>query len=286
MTSEIASNKAFGGYIKKFKAESATLGLSTQFNVFVPSISGPSNGYPVLYYLSGLTCNEDTGPWKGGFLGHAQASGIALVFPDTSPRGAKVEGEEDSWDLGTAAGFYLDATSPKWAKHYRMFSFITQELVSLLKGLNLPLDLSRQSIMGHSMGGLGALNLFLSTSQYCSASAFSPVCNPTKSPWGTKAFTNYLAGGIEEGEKYDPSCLLEKAKGRSNVHILVDYGEQDQFLKDGQLRPEALQQAAEKAGFAQESVNIRKQEGYDHSYYFISTFAEEHIKYHAKFLKA
>lgn len=116
------------------------MGLSTQFNVFVPSSkSAPSNGFPVLYYLSGLTCNEDTGAWKGGFLGHAQACGIALVFPDTSPRGAKVEGEEDSWDLGTAAGFYLDATAEKWAKHYRMFSFVTQELVGLLKGTDLPL---------------------------------------------------------------------------------------------------------------------------------------------------
>jgi S-formylglutathione hydrolase len=133
-------------------------------------------------------------------------------------------------------------------------------------------DLGRQSIMGHSMGGLGSLNLFLSTSQYRSASAWAPVCNPTKSPWGIKAFTNYLKGGIGEGEKYDPSCLLLKAKGRTGVNILVDYGSNDQFYANGQLRPEALQEAAVTAGFSDESVKIRRQEGYDHSYYFVRFF--------------
>ena len=127
--------------------------------------------------------------------------------------------------------------------------------------------------MGHSMGGLGALNLFLSTSQYRSASAFSPACNPTKSPWGTKALTTYLKGGIEEGENYDPSCLLGKAKGRTGVNILVDYGDADQFYKDGQLRPEAFQEAADRAGFSHESVKVRRQEGYDHSYYFVRLFS-------------
>lgn len=283
---EVSSNKAFGGYITKYKATSESLGgLTTQFNVFVPAHT-EGQKFPVLYYLAGLTCNEDTGPWKGNFLSIAAAEGIAMIFPDTSPRGAEIVGEEDSWDIGTGAGFYLDATAGKWAKHYRMFSFVTKELPKLVNDLQLPLDMNRQSIMGHSMGGHGALTLFLATLQYRSASAFAPVCNPTNSPWGIKAFSNYLKGGVEEGEKYDASRLLEKAKGRSNIALLIDYGAQDQFLKDGQLLPEALSQAAQNAGFNENQVNIRKQEGYDHSYYFISTFASDHIKYHASHLRA
>jgi len=284
-------------------------------------LAAQSATFPVLYYLAGLTCNEDTGAWKGNFLAHAQAYGIALVFPDTSPRGANVEGEEDNWNLGTGASFYVDATASKWEKNYRMYTFLTQELPTLLKGLNLPLvcailftfvpfhildlhsdnllslqDLNRQSIMGHSMGGMGALNLFLSTSQYRSASAFAPACNPTTSPWGINAFTNYLKGGIEEGEKYDPSCLLRKAKGRSGVNILIDYGDADEFYLGGNLSPEVFQQTADEAGFTREDVNIRRHAGYDHGYYFvravvidgycsditlrfqISTFAEDHVK--------
>ncbi|KAG8838260.1 hypothetical protein FRC18_005464 [Serendipita sp. 400] len=282
---EVSSNKTFGGFIRKYKATAESLGgLSTQWNVFVPSGAGP---FPVLYYLAGLTCNEDTGAWKGTFLPVAAAEGISLVFPDTSPRGANIEGEEESWDFGTGAGFYLDATAEKWSKHYRMFTFITEELPNLLRTLSLPLDLTRQSIFGHSMGGHGALTLYLKKrNQYRSASAFAPVSHPTKAPWGKKAFSNYLQGGIEEGETYDATCLLQQVKADGNISILVDYGDGDQFYKDGQLLPEALVDASKKAGFTQNNVNIRMQEGYDHSYYFISTFAEEHIRFHAKHLKA
>ncbi|PVF94511.1 putative esterase D [Serendipita vermifera] len=285
---EISSNKAFGGYIKKYKAPSSSLGgLETQFNVFIPSTSSTHGiNFPVLIYLAGLTCNEDTGAWKGGFLPTAASEGIALVFPDTSPRGAKIEGEDDDWDFGTGAGFYIDATADKWAKHYRMFSLITQELPEILKGLNLPLDLSRQSIFGHSMGGHGALSLYLSPStQYRSASAFAPICNPKQAPWGIKAFSNYLKGGVEEGSKYDSTHLLENAKDSQDIKLLIDYGDKDQFYEKGQLLPENFEQVVEKAGLGPDKVQIRRQEGYDHSYYFISTFAEEHVRFHAKILK-
>lgn len=283
-----SSNKAFGGTLSLYKFKSSSLGgLEAQFNVFVPSSATASSKAPILFYLAGLTCNENTAPWKSGMLRDAAAEGIALVFPDTSPRGAGVEGEDDNWDFGTGAGFYLNATSPKFAKHYNMYDYITEELPKTLESLDLPLDLTRTSIFGHSMGGHGALTLYLrSPSKYRSASAFSPAMNPSQSPWGQKAFNGYLEGGIKEGkEKYDATELIGSMKGVKGVHVLVDYGDADQFYKDGQLLPENFIKAARAAGFQEEEVNVRPQAGYDHSYYFISTFAPEHIKFHAKFLK-
>lgn len=267
--------------------KSAALGgLDAAFNLYLPPNSAQGK-VPILVYLAGLTCTEDNGAQKGSFLGVASAQGIALLFPDTSPRGAGIEGEDKDWDFGTGAGFYLNATNPKYVKHYNMFTHVTLELPQVIEAAGLPVDFKRQSIFGHSMGGHGALTLYLSskTKQYRSASAFSPIANPTKCAWGEKAFNGYLQGGVEEAEaQYDATELISKSK--DPVHILVDYGTGDDFYKQGQLLPENFLKAARESGYDEVQVRVRSQEGYDHSYYFISTFASDHIHFHANFLKA
>jgi S-formylglutathione hydrolase len=284
---KVSSNKCFGGELTKYKFKSAALGaLDANFNLFLPPQSKESK-VPVLVYLAGLTCTEDNGAQKGGFLKEASAQGLAVLFPDTSPRGAGIEGEDNDWDFGTGAGFYLNATNPKYSFHYNMQTHVTMELPQIIEAAGLPIDFRRQSIFGHSMGGHGALTLYLSspTNEYRSASAFSPVTNPTKSPWGEKAFKGYLLNGVEEAKvKYDATELISKVKG--SVNILIDYGTGDQFYKDGQLLPENFLKAARDSGHDETQVEVRSQDGYDHSYYFISTFADEHVKFHAKFLKA
>ncbi|KZV77681.1 carbohydrate esterase family 1 protein [Peniophora sp. CONT] len=284
---KLSSSKVYGGELAKYKFKSAALGgLDANFNLFLPA--NASNGkVPVLVYLAGLTCTEDNGAQKGGFLGSAAKEGIALLFPDTSPRGAGIEGEEDDWDFGTGAGFYLNATNPKYAKYYNMKTHITLELPQTLEAAGLPLDFKRQSIFGHSMGGHGALTLYLASEmkQYRSASAFAPIANPTNAPWGHKAFGGYLLEGVEEARDiYDATELIKKHKGP--VHVLVDYGTGDNFYKNGQLLPENFLKAAREASFDEFQVRVREQEGYDHSYYFISTFGEDHIHFHANFLRA
>ncbi|BGP34993.1 hypothetical protein JCM10296v2_006817 [Rhodotorula toruloides] len=289
---QLAENYSFDGVIRKFKATSTSLGgLETQFNVFVPKEALDGHKVPVLYYLAGLTCTEDTAPWKGGFLRDAAAEGIALVFPDTSPRGAGIEGEEKDWDFGTAAGFYLNATKEPWNKHYNMYDFVTSELPSLLSSLSLPLDLFRSSIFGHSMGGHGALALYLKSllssspsTTYLSASAFAPIANPTKCQWGEKAFKGYLSGGVEEGKEYDATELIGQVKGKE-LKVLVDVGTGDNFYKQKQLLPENFIAARDAAGFSSKDVEVNLHEHYDHSYYFISTFAPAHIRFHAQILK-
>ncbi|KAH9818780.1 family 1 carbohydrate esterase [Melampsora americana] len=289
----VSYNKTHSGQITKFKFKSSSLGdLVTSINVFVPLSTETDKKFPVLFYLAGLTCNEDTGPQKGGFLKEAAKQEIALVFPDTSPRGANVEGEGDDWDFGTGAGFYLNATHPKWAKHYQMEKLITEEIPNVLEASDLPLDLTRKSIFGHSMGGHGALTLYLNhPTLYKSCSAFAPISNPTNCAWGKKAFTGpngndgYLAKGLEEGRKYDATELIKHAKA-SQVKILVDYGSSDQFYKDGQLLPENFVDASSQRKDLKDSeIEVRKQDEYDHSYYFINTFATDHLEFHAKYLK-
>ncbi|KAJ3882704.1 carbohydrate esterase family 1 protein [Lentinula edodes] len=285
---KISSNKSFEGELTKYKFKSAALGgLPANFNLFVPTNASPSNKVPVLVYLAGLTCTEDNGAQKGSFLGPASSQGIAILFPDTSPRGAGIEGEDANWDFGTGAGFYLNATNPKFSAHYNMYTHVALELPEVIEAAGIPIDWKRQSIFGHSMGGHGALTMYLSSpyKQYRSASAFSPVANPTKCPWGEKAFTGYLQGGVEEAkEKYDATELISKSK--EPVHILVDFGTADNFYKQGQLLPENFLKAARDAGHDEFQVRVRSQEGYDHSYYFISTFASDHVHFHANFLKA
>ncbi|PPQ67111.1 hypothetical protein CVT25_005712 [Psilocybe cyanescens] len=283
---KISSNKVYEGELIKYKFKSDALGgLDASFNLFLPS---NKNGLkvPVLVYLAGLTCTEDTGAQKGGYLGVAASQNIAILFPDTSPRGAGVPGEDDDWDFGTGAGFYLDATKPEYSKHYNMATHITVELPQVIEAAGIPIDFKRQSIFGHSMGGHGALTLYLAskTKQYRSASAFAPISNPTKCPWGEKAFNGYLEGGISEGTKYDATELISKTV--DPVHILIDYGTGDNFYKQGQLLPETFLKAARDAGHDEFQVRVRSQDGYDHSYYFISTFASDHIHFHANFLKA
>lgn len=285
---EEAKNKVFEGTLTKYSFKSEALGgLKANFNLFLPANASASAKVPLLTYLAGLTCTEDNGAQKGGFFKDAASEGIAILFPDTSPRGASVEGEDDDWDFGTGAGFYLDATATKYAKNYRMLTHVTKELPSVLESSGIPIDLSRQSIFGHSMGGHGALTIYLASppGTYRSASAFAPISNPTKCPWGEKAFKGYLAGGLEEASKrYDATELIRGVK--EPVHILIDYGTGDNFYKQGQLLPENFLKAAREAGHDEVEVRVRSQEDYDHSYYFISTFAPDHVHFHANFLKA
>ncbi|KAK0534965.1 hypothetical protein OC834_001698 [Tilletia horrida] len=296
--------KVANGHLHKFSYTSSALGgLATDFNVFLPSSASTSQQrVPVLFYLAGLTCTPANGTEKGGFFATAEREGIAIVLPDTSPRGAGIEGEDESWDFGSGAGFYLNATKEPWKKHYNMYDFVVKELPAKLKESDLPLDLDRASIFGHSMGGHGALTIYLrsllsgaNSSEtgpltYRSVSAFAPISHPSAAPWGHKAFKGYLAGGIDEGKQsYDAVELLGRlgADKAKEVRLLTDTGDADDFYKQGQLRPEELKEALKKVGVAEGAdVQVRMQEGYDHSYFFISTFASEHIAWHAKFLKA
>jgi len=284
----LSSSKAFGGSLTKYKYKSAALGgLDARFNLFLPGESAANAKVPVLFYLAGLTCTEDNGAQKGNFLGPAAKEGIAILFTDTSPRGAGIEGEDDDWDFGTGAGFYLDATKPKYALHYNMRTHIQFELPQVLEISGLPIDLTRVSIFGHSMGGHGALCTYLASKakQYRSVSAFAPISNPINAPWGQKAFAGYLQNGANEAkEQYDATELISRHS--DPVHILIDYGTADDFYKAGQLLPENFLAAARKAGYDEAQVRVRAQAGHDHSYYFVSTFAEEHVHFHAEFLKA
>lgn len=287
-----SSNKVNGGVLHKLSFESLALGgLTTQVNVFVPpsAASGAPAPVPVLYFLAGLTCTEDNAAQKGNLFATAAEEGVGLVFPDTSPRGAGIEGEDESYDFGSGAGFYVNATKQPWARHYRMYEYIVSELPARLKASGLPLvriripplpppprrltdrltalqDTSRASITGHSMGGHGALTLYLrEQTRFRSCSAFAPICHPTACPWGQKAFQGYLAGGTEEGKAHDATLLIANQAGKRRLDILIDSGTADDFYKQNQLLPEAFADAAKKAGFGDDQVNVRLQDGYDHS---------------------
>lgn len=289
---QVSVNRAFKGEIRKYKFNSPTLGgTDTQFNIFVPDSAASDKKAPLLTYLAGLTCTEDTGVQKALIACKAASeNGIAVAFPDTSPRGAGIEGEDDDWDFGTGAGFYLNATHSKWAKHYNMKDFVTTELIKAIEEAGLPIDFKRQSIFGHSMGGHGALTLYLSSlesgkSQYRSASAFAPISKPSDAPWGHKAFKGYLSGGIAEGkENYDATQILTRIKNNHELHVLIDWGTADKFYEQKQLLPEEFIAAARASGRNEDQVQGRAQEGFDHSYFFVSTFIEEHVKFHSKYL--
>ncbi|KAJ3545804.1 hypothetical protein NM688_g5586 [Phlebia brevispora] len=277
---KLSSNKVFEGELVKYKFNSEVLGgTDARFNLFIPA-NAAQGKVPVLVYLSGLTCTED----------NARASRFcSLTRPLVA---AGIAGETDDWQFGVGAGFYVDATNPTYSKHYNMLTHVTVELPKVITDAGLPIDFSRQSIFGHSMGGHGALTIYLNsirngTKQYRSCSAFAPICNPVNCPWGQRAFSGYLAGGVEEAkEKYDATELLSKFDGKTPVHILVDYGTGDNFYKQKQLLPENLLKAARDVGYDEMQVRVRSQEGYDHSYYFMSTFGADHIHFHANFLKA
>ena len=269
----------FGGTIGFYSHASTEIGAEMKFSVFVPG-KGPARPLPALYFLAGLTCTEETFMMKANALRHAAELGLVLVAPDTSPRGLGLPREEDDWDFGTGAGFYHDAEAEPWRQNYRMYSYVTRELPALVEA-SFPVEAGRRGVFGHSMGGHGALVVALKNPQaYRSVSAFAPICNPVAVPWGEKAFGNYLGADRARWAEWDASELLKQGN-RLAGPILVDQGMKDQFLA-GQLRPDALEAAAQGAG--QELV-LRRHEGYDHSYWFIQTFIEDHLKWHAERLR-
>ncbi|XP_019634932.1 PREDICTED: S-formylglutathione hydrolase-like [Branchiostoma belcheri] len=279
--SEVSSNKMFGGFQKVFSHESTWLKCKMNFGVYLPP-QAESGKCPVLYWLSGLTCTEQNFVTKACAQRAAAEHGIIIIAPDTSPRGCNIEGEEDGWDFGTGAGFYVNATEDKWKTNYRMYSYVTEELPSVVNS-NFPVDSDRQSVFGHSMGGHGALICYLKNpGKYRSVSAFAPICNPISCPWGQKAFSGYLGSNQETWKEYDASELVKKYQGPP-VDILIDQGTADNFLPAGQLLPDNFVAACAESKVP---VVLRMQEGYDHSYYFMASFMDDHIKHHAKHLKA
>lgn len=278
---EESNAKMFVGWQKICNHESTELKCQMKFAIYLPP-QAEKEKVPVLYYLSGLTCNEQNFTTKAGAQQFASKHGIALVAPDTSPRGVKIEGDDEAWDFGQSAGFYVDATEEKWKTNYRMYSYITKELPAIVNA-NFNVLPGKMSITGHSMGGHGALICFLKNpGLYKSVSAFAPICNPMECPWGQKAFSGYLGPDKESWREWDTCELIKKYKG-DPVEIFADQGDADGFLPKGQLLPDNLIAACAQANIP---VTMRMQEGYDHSYYFIATFIEDHINHHAKFLKA
>lgn len=270
----VSEARCFDGVQGIYEHASAATGTTMRFSLYLPpqARSGP---VPLLTWLSGLTCTEENFTVKAGAQRYAAESGVALLAPDTSPRGLGLPGEDDSYDFGSGAGFYVDATQQPWARNYRMYTYITEELPSVV-GAAFPLDMARQGIFGHSMGGHGALVCALRNPQrYRSVSAFAPIVAPSRVPWGTKALGGYLGEDRAAWRAYDASELVAASGWRDT--ILIDQGEADGFL-DEQLQPEHFVSAAERAGVP---VNLRLHAGYDHSYYFIATFVGQHIAHHA-----
>ena len=276
MIENVSQTKVFGGWHKQYTHESSSLNCQMRFAMFLPPNATKSHPVPVLYWLSGLTCSDENFMQKAGAFRMAAELGIAIVAPDTSPRGEGVA-DDENYDLGQGAGFYLNATQAPWSQHYFMYDYITKELPAIIEN-NFPVS-DVKSISGHSMGGHGALTIGLkNAAQYRSISAFSPISNPIQCPWGQKAFTAYLGTDIENWKQYDASELLKQ--GPSPLAILVDQGDADGFLSE-QLKPELLVAAANKHD---SELTLRMQPGYDHSYYFISSFIDDHLNFHAKYL--
>jgi S-formylglutathione hydrolase len=263
----------FGGIQGYYQHASAVIGLPMRFSVYQPP-QAKDHAVPVLFFLAGLTCTEETFMIKAGAQRYAAELGLMLVTMDTSPRQTGIPGETDAWDFGAGAGFYLDATAEPWARHYRMESYVTQELRNIIIE-QFPAAPNRIGIFGHSMGGHGALTLALRYPElFRSVSAFAPICAPMRCPWGQKAFSHYLGEDQQNWQPYDTTALLQA--GHRVPDLLVDQGFNDQFLTT-QLLPETLEQACGDAG---QPLTLRYHQGYDHSYYFISTFVGEHLKYH------
>jgi len=274
----ISEHGCFGGVQRFYKHASRETRGTMKFSVYVPP-QAQAGKVPVLYYLAGLTCTEETFPIKSHAQQAAAELGMMLVAPDTSPREPRLPGDADSWDFGQAAGFYVDATQTPWSANYRMYSYVTRELPEVIAA-NLPVIPQSTGIFGHSMGGHGALICALrNPSVYRSVSAFAPIAAPMQSPWGKKAFTNYLGENREAWREYDASELV--ARKPFPGLILIDQGTSDQFLKE-QLLPEKFSAAAEKAG---QKLRLRMQPGYDHGYYFMQTFMADHLRHHAEALK-
>ena len=273
----ISRHACHGGVLGYYRHRSQATDCEMKFAVFEPSKAARA---PVLYYLAGLTCTEETFVTKAGALEHAARHGIALVAPDTSPR-VQLPGDRDSWDFGIAAGFYLNATQSPWAPHYRMYSYVVEELPQVIAA-NFNVDPQRSGLFGHSMGGHGALTIGLRNPQkYRSLSAFAPISAPSQAPWGVKAFTGYLGSNRAAWADYDACELLAHGRKFHDI-ILVDQGLADNFLEQ-QLKPELLESAARAAG---QRLELRMHRGYDHGYFFIQTFIRDHVDWHAARLRA
>ncbi len=275
---QIGTNQSFGGQQLRYKHQSAVLNCEMTFSIYLPpqAQKGP---VPVLYWLSGLTCDDENFVQKAGAQQHAAEQGIAIVCPDTSPRGDGVADDPDgAYDMGLGAGFYVNATQQPWAEHYQMCSYILDELPQLINK-EFPVDGERISISGHSMGGHGALTIALKNPQrFKSVSAFAPICSPLNCPWGDKVLSNYLGDDRQTWKHYDAVELIKQAQ--QHLPVLVDQGTADNFLTE-QLKTELLVSAGQVADFP---IQIRMQPDYDHSYFFIATFIAEHIKFHARAL--
>ncbi|WP_297325370.1 S-formylglutathione hydrolase [Nitrosomonas sp.] len=268
-----SQHRCFGGIQGFYQHPSKTIGLPMRFSVYQPP-QAEQQRVPALFFLAGLTCTEETFMIKAGAQRYAAEYGLMLVSMDTSPRQTGIAGETDAWDFGAGAGFYLDATQAPWSQYYRMESYITQELREIIIE-HFPVDKNRTGIFGHSMGGHGALTLALRYPEiYHSVSAFAPICAPMQCPWGQKAFRNYLGEDQQNWRQYDAIALIED--GRRAPDLLIDQGLDDQFLAQ-QLSPEALEKACREAD---QKLTLRFHSGYDHSYYFISTFIDDHLKHH------
>ncbi len=278
------AHACFGGAQRYYQHESREIGLPMKFSVYLPPKAVMGEKVPALLFLAGLTCTEETFMVKAGAQRMAAQLGLALITCDTSPRGAMVRGEADSWDFGVGAGFYLNAQQAPWERHWRMESYIIEELLPML-GRYLPLDMQRLGVAGHSMGGHGALTLALRhPGLFKSLSAFAPIAHPSNCPWGHKAFNGYLGDNPASWAQHDATLLMEKqGKVPYPAGILIDQGLADKFLHDKQLLPEAFEAACAKVG---QPLTLRRHGGYDHGYYFIQSFIDDHLRHHAQQLMA
>jgi len=273
----LSVNKAFGGWQKQYSHHSALLNCNMRFAIYLPPQASNAKKVPVLYWLSGLTCTDENFMHKAGALRIAAELGIAIVAADTSPRGEDVA-DDEGYDLGKGAGFYVNATQAPWSRHYQMYDYVVSELPQLIES-TFPVT-NKRSIAGHSMGGHGALTIAMRNPElYSSVSAFSPISNPMNCPWGQKAFTAYLGKNKDDWRGFDASELMRQAK--KHVPAKVDQGESDGFLTE-QLKPETLVAAAQVSSYP---LELNLHQGYDHSYYFIASFIEEHLRFHYTHLR-
>lgn len=276
----VSAHASHGGAQRFYQHDAREIGLPMKFSVYLPPKAIAGEKVPALLFLAGLTCTEETFMVKAGAQRLAAELGMALITCDTSPRGAQIKGEADSWDFGVGAGFYLNAQQAPWERHWRMESYIIEELLPML-GRYLPIDMQRIGISGHSMGGHGALTLALRhPGLFKSLSAFAPIANPSNCPWGHKAFTGYLGDNQAIWAQHDATRLMQaQGKAPYPAGILVDQGMADKFLHEKQLLPEALEAACAQIG---QPLTLRRQSGYDHGYYFIQSFIDDHLRHHAQ----
>jgi S-formylglutathione hydrolase len=275
----LSEHACFDGVQRFYQHDAVAIGLPMRFSIYLPP-GAEGQSLPVLFYLAGLTCTEETFMTKAGAQRVAAREGVVLVAPDTSPRGAGIPGEADSWDFGVGAGFYVDAVQEPWARHYRMYSYILELREVVLREFGL--DAARCGIFGHSMGGHGALTIALRNPElFRSVSAFAPIAAPSRCPWGEKAFGGYLGADRSAWRAHDATELVGDGPVRFPGGILVDQGMADKFLAE-QLYPDAFEAACKAVG---QPLELRRHAGYDHGYYFISTFMEDHLRFHASQLK-